>query len=221
MDSNGLENLPNYWYKFAQFLLSSVFFVWPWTPHLLNFCFVFFKMDPDYSDALELELGNWTVGGSARLGEAASVVHPTVVPSLPPFARHYPASWSTAVSRPPVLSFIPSPVVPAVSSYEAPPPSSPSTVPASILDSLQVLNQTVGGLIKRVDQQEHSHHLGLRFHLSLQLFRSTTVCLVSLRSTPPLGILPWLVVSRLQFSSSSSSWAPTSSGDSSPTGGRR
>jgi hypothetical protein len=132
-------------------LLSPVFFFWLWTPHLLNFCIVFFKMDPEYSDALEL--GNWTVGGSARLGEAATVVPPTVVSS--PMARHYPPAWSTVVPRPPVISFIPRDVVPAVTSYESP-PFSPSTVPVSILDSLQALNQTVGGLIRRVDQQEHS-----------------------------------------------------------------
>ena len=110
-------------------------------------------MDPEYSDVLEM--GNWSVGGFARLGEAATVAPPTVSTSLPPMVRHHPPAWSTAVTQPSVISFAPRDVVPAVTSY-GPPPSSSSTVPVSILDSLQSLNQTVGGLIRRVDQQEHS-----------------------------------------------------------------
>jgi hypothetical protein len=111
-------------------------------------------MDPEYSDALEL--GNWTVGGSARLGEAASVVPSSGIASL----RHVPASSPMVISSavPRVvspLSNITSSIF-SESSKSVLQPVTPSSVDTSstILNGIRALNQTVDGLLHKLHQQE-------------------------------------------------------------------
>jgi hypothetical protein len=115
---------------------------------------VFFEMDPEYSDAWGLD--NGTVGGSARLGEAASVVPSSGITSLHLVPASSPAVISSVVPRAvsPLDNYTSS--ILSESSKRVFQPTTPSSVDTSstILDGIRALNQTVDGLLHKLLHQE-------------------------------------------------------------------
>jgi hypothetical protein len=111
-------------------------------------------MDPEYSGVPEFF--NWTVDGSARLGEAGPVVISRGVSALPPAPILSPTVISSAGPR--VLS-LPDNATSLVSlgsfrGTSAPAMSSSMATSTTILDGIRALNKTVDGLLFKLHQQE-------------------------------------------------------------------
>jgi hypothetical protein len=107
-------------------------------------------MDPEYSDALELY--NWTVDGSARLGEAGPVVISRGVPTRLPASIPSPTVIASAVPR--VLSIPDNVPLESFRGTSAPALSSSMATSTTILDGIRALNKTVDGLLFKLHQQE-------------------------------------------------------------------